>query len=244
MPHQVILMGLFLFVNKGTAIMETHLLPSFEDSILKESIDIGIDMAEIGLDSLLSNGLLKEIPFFNTFYKISNIAVSVHDRFFLQKALTFIQEVNQGKASAADRLAHKQELDSNPKKQNKELSFVLASIDRHFQICKSKILARFYTAYIDPSNDYNWSDFCVLAEILDQISIFDFNAFAYIKRKKKANVFSEISLFHAQRLENCGVAYMTSYNAKSRTISLTPQGLIFYELGQIEEFTEQEENNK
>lgn len=223
--------------------MNTSLIPSFKESIFSNVADIAIDLSEVGIDSCLESGIIKDIPFVNVFYKLGNIAVSIRERHFLQKTLVFIQEINDGKVSDEDRDQHKKRLESDPQKMEKELGYILVSIDRHLQNIKSKILARFYAAYLDSSNKYDWVDFCILSEILDEVSIYDFDALFYIYKNgqvKMCNGIEGISFFQISRLEKCGIIHedtLTRNNGSYvKCFSLSPQGKIFCELCKIEDF--------
>lgn len=227
--------------------MNMSLIPSFKDSLL-EGVDIGTDLIEVGIDSCLDDGIIKDIPFVNTLVKLGNIAVSIRERHLLQKTLAFIQEINKGLVSDDDRSKHKEKLESNPKKMEKELGYLLICIDRHTQVIQSKILARFYAAYLDPTNGYSWEDFCVLSEILGDTSIYDFDALQYIYENEPVNSFDTISLFQVSRLEKDGLIYR-DYNERRRELSrpcirMCPQGKVFCELGRIEEFITTKEGDE
>lgn len=223
------------------------LIPSFKESIFSDGIDIGVDLAEVGIDSCLEDGIIKDIPFVSTIYKLGNIALSIRERHLLQKTLSFIQEINNGNISNEDRCRHKERLEMNPRKMEKELGYILTSIDRYLHVIQSKILARFYAAYLDSSNNYNWEDFCVLSEILDEISIYDFGALYYIYQHEPVESLDCISLFQIARLEKCGVIFRDSkvlnFELSNPNIRMCPQGKIFCELSHIEEFITCEEGN-
>lgn len=74
-----------------------ELVPVFEDSLFGSSIaDVGIEFAELGIDSILSDGVLKEIPIVGTIVGVGKLAHNVHDRNLLRQTLSFINEFNKG----------------------------------------------------------------------------------------------------------------------------------------------------
>lgn len=228
--------------------MNASLIPSFKESIFSDVADIAVDLGEIGIDSVLRDGLIKDIPIVSVFYKFANIATSIREQYLLKKTLIFIQEMNDGRVSDDVRNQYMKRLESDPKGLDKELEYILISIDRHLQSIKSKILARFYVAYLDPANEYNWADFCILLEILDEISIYDFDALFHIYKNESINILDnieKISLFQIARLEKCGTVYENTIvidnRLSSKNISVTPQGRIFCELSKIEDFVDAEE---
>ena len=56
-----------------------ELVPVFEDSLFGTSIaDVGIEFAELGIDSILSDGILKDIPIVGTIVGVGKLAHNVH----------------------------------------------------------------------------------------------------------------------------------------------------------------------
>ena len=77
-----------------------ELVPVFEDSLFGTSIaDVGIEFAELGIDSILSDGILKDIPIVGTIVGVGKLAHNVHDRNLLRQTLPFINEFNKGLVS-------------------------------------------------------------------------------------------------------------------------------------------------
>ncbi len=55
-----------------------------------EAKDVAFELAEIGLDSLLDDGILKEIPGFRTILACRTTWNAIHDRLFLRKVAGFL----------------------------------------------------------------------------------------------------------------------------------------------------------
>lgn len=75
------------------------LVDDFEKSLFNSSKDVISDYLEIGIDSLMNEGILKEIPIVNTIVGVLKIGKNVHDRNLLKQTLTFINEFNNNKIS-------------------------------------------------------------------------------------------------------------------------------------------------
>ena len=58
---------------------------SFNDSLQTQLAPIATDFAEIGLDSLMSEGLLKDVPFVSTVISLYNIGKTIHERHHIDK---------------------------------------------------------------------------------------------------------------------------------------------------------------
>ena len=70
------------------------LLIDFKDSVFEDNIEIVNDYAEIGIDSFIEEGILKEIPVVNTIVSGLKIAKNIYDRNLLKQTLAFLNEAN------------------------------------------------------------------------------------------------------------------------------------------------------
>ncbi len=149
-----------------------ELIPVFEESLFGTSIaDLGIEFAELGIDSILSEGILKDIPIIGTIVGLGKLAHNVHDRNLLKQTLTFINEFNKGLVSYEKKENHRKKLQNDPKKLEEELGRVLILLDRNIDTLKSIFEANFYTAYVEEK--INWDEFCELCDITDRLFISD-----------------------------------------------------------------------
>ena len=72
-----------------------ELVENFEKSLFNDSKDIIEDYLEIGIDSIIDNGILKEIPIVKTLVGVLKVGKTVHDRNLLKQTLVFINEFNR-----------------------------------------------------------------------------------------------------------------------------------------------------
>ena len=72
-----------------------ELVENFEKSLFNDSKDIIEDYLEIGIDSIIDNGVLKEIPIVKTIVGVLKVGKNVHDRNLLKQTLEFINEFNR-----------------------------------------------------------------------------------------------------------------------------------------------------
>ena len=73
-----------------------EVVPKFQDSLFTGLSNTIPDIAELGIDSILSEGTLKDIPVVNALLGVKNTAQSLHDRNLLRQTLAFINEFNNG----------------------------------------------------------------------------------------------------------------------------------------------------
>lgn len=169
-----------------------ELIPLFEKSIFYPLIDEGLDFVEIGIDSVINEGLLNELPIAKSFFAVGKTINSIWERVLLRNTYYFIREFNSGDISRQKYEKYKQKIEEDPKKAEKELGRVLIYLDRQIEIIQSQILGAFFSAYIDERID--WEKFCELAEINSRMFISDYIMLAPPKKERFPENRNEIDL--------------------------------------------------
>jgi len=72
--------------------LEGKLIESFE---AKELERLSVDYAEIGLDSIFEEGIVKDIPILRTAISLAKIGFNVRDRIYIKKILGFLAQIGQ-----------------------------------------------------------------------------------------------------------------------------------------------------
>lgn len=148
------------------------LVTDFEKSLFNsEILDIGLDMVEIGIDSILDEGLVQEIPIVRTVIGFGKTAQNIHDRNLLKQTVAFIQEFNNQNVSAERVANYRQSIRNNPKKREEELGRVLILLNKNIDVKKSLCEGRFFAAFIE--QEISWLQFCELCDITDRLFIQD-----------------------------------------------------------------------
>lgn len=152
--------------------------PSFSESlaitISQESVSILSDCAEIALDSILEDGLLKDVPFVSTAISLYRIGKSIHEREHIRKLASFLDEIRQHTLDEATREEYLRKLRENPKKRDKELEYALVIIDRYIGYDKPRMLAKLYLAFLQEEID--WDAFAAFSEVIDRLLPNDYQA--------------------------------------------------------------------
>lgn len=161
---------------------KSNLNTEFIESITsKEAISVAGDLAELGLDSLLEEGILKDIPFFGTVIKMSSIIGSVRDRLFLKKVSSFLFEIS--KISEQDRNRFRNKIKDDKNFQSEVGENLMLLLERHEHMSKPRLLAKAFGAYIEEKISYN--EFLKLASSIDSAFINDLlNLPSYYKNIK------------------------------------------------------------
>ena len=75
---------------------DNNLVKSFEESILSDSIGLASELAEVGLDSILDDGVIKDIPIISATIGVFKIGSSIKERHYIKKLMRFIDSCNKG----------------------------------------------------------------------------------------------------------------------------------------------------
>ncbi len=211
------------------------IIPSFSSSLFDGSKDSIGDIVEIGIDSLLDDGLFKDIPIVNMLVGVKNTYQNIHDRNLLKQTLAFIKQFNSGTIDQNKLIKYKELINSDSKKAEKELGRVLIILNSTVDMEKSQMLANLYKAYINEK--INWNQFCEFSEIIKMLFLNDFNIIKLIYNHQVTDT-SGIEIYPIDRLSSLGIvntamkSIMISNSANSRSdkyVNLTSIGEKFYE---------------
>lgn len=142
-------------------------LPSaMQESITEETSDILSNIAEIGLDAIMNDGFLREVPILSTAVSLFKIGNSLRERHYIKKLASFVLALNNGIADDRAREYYRQKVTDDPKSRYKELEYILILIDRYLHANKPSLLAKLYLSYLD--DFITWHDFTKYAEVVDR----------------------------------------------------------------------------
>lgn len=215
--------------------------------VIGQAVDLLGDNIEIGLDMTIDNELLKEIPIIGNFVKAARLADTIHNRYLIIKLQEFVEDVKRGRLEEDVIREHRRVLEEHPQKREKEMTNLILSLERLKEKRKARILSKIYMYYLKEEQkaarfedkekrkikmEECWIDFCILEEMLEDISMYDYPALVYAYKNKKIYTYSEnLSLFQVMRLERCGVMYRDEHGmlvgSNTTLIRLTPQGKLF-----------------
>lgn len=138
------------------------LIPTFRDSVLTPSSELLSEWAEMGIDTLIENDILRDIPFVNTLVGICKVGYNIQERNLLQQTLSFIQGFNSGRINEEELKRYREEIVSSPAKAEKELGRVIIILNSQIETIQSRVLGKFYRAYVNGA--VSWEKFCELSE--------------------------------------------------------------------------------
>lgn len=181
-----------------------EIVPEFNDSLVIDSSDIVGDYLELGIDSILENDILKEIPIIKTFIGIGKITKSIRERNLMKNLVIFINELNSGKIDRKKLKKHKEELRQNPKKAEKELGRILIILEQTIDNIKSSILGKLYKEYINQEID--WDMFVEFSEMTNRLFVFDINILKVMWTKEyNTYIEQQDDNFRIERMYSLGI---------------------------------------
>lgn len=147
-----------------------EIIPVFEQTIFHNSVGELSDLLELGIDSVLDEGLVQSFPIFSFLIGAKNIAQNIKDRNLLLNTANFITKFNSGTIEEVKLIKYKNKL-NNPKTAEQELGRVIILLDKFIDKQKSSILGTLFRKYVD--GDYPWEKFCELSDILNRLFLHD-----------------------------------------------------------------------
>lgn len=178
--------------------IEINLIQSIASSEIK---NITEDFCELGLDTILNEGVLKDIPVFGTLTQLYSVGATIHGKILEKKIIKFLFELK--KISGNERNDFVQKINSNEKQAQKIGEHILVILDRLDDLYKPIILAKLLSANIQGKIDYEM--FVRLSSIIDKSLVSDLNK---LKDYRK----SQFSSFTATSLQNTGLVYLSVMN--------------------------------
>lgn len=179
----------------GTSIMK---------SIASEELaDLSVEFTEIAIDSFLSEGIAKNLPF----YQVYKFVTSIRDISLMKKTYAFLFEHRD--IPLSDRVSFLSQFETE--KDLREFGeLVISLIDRVLQIDKARIIGKLSRAHMLGKIDRD--TFLILSESTDRLFLPDLKYLhlAYKFPNQAQNEINEIIKLAHQRLTNAGLMTLTS----------------------------------
>ena len=217
-----------------------ELIPAFRQSIFNDSIaDSVANIAEVGIDSIMSDGLLKDLPIINLFLNASRTFNAIHERNLLKNTALFLDAINSQKINDRKIQAYKKKL-LNRKTAERELGRVIVLLNQYVDNKKAQMLGKLFCQYID--RDYSWDKFCELSDILNRLFLDDVPfLYSILDSEGKQAIYHIYKIpYNIKRLESIGLVELfgdySSFGdrllqSENMFAELTDNGLLFADIG-------------
>jgi hypothetical protein len=164
--------------------------------------DVSADYMEIGLDGILDDGLLKDIPVVKSIISLYKTGVNIRERFLIKKLLVFLTSLSD--TTIDDRLKFIRKHEKESAKIGEELIVLLDRLDH---VNKPVYVAKLFKHYLN--EEISLIVYQRLCQIIDRCFIEDL-------RFLKENAGSEIVTgIEALGLANNGLAVRASFDGGS-----------------------------
>ena len=150
------------------------------DTEKTEILSISKNLGELGLDSLLDDGLFKDIPFLSTGISVGKLLNSVSDRILLTKIIHFINELELKNHEEINDFKRKYFRD---KDYSKIGSRILLILERSDNATKIKWLAKGLRLFIH--KDLSKEQFLRLSSIINSAYVDDVERISVFNRREK-----------------------------------------------------------
>lgn len=144
---------------------------SFGNSLKINTESLFTNIMEVGIDSFLDDGVLKDVPFLSTVMGVYKVGTSIRERFHFKKLLVFIEGLNKNINNEDELKNYQMKFRDNSKFRSEELEYIVVIIDKFLSLEKSVMLSRLYLAYLD--NEIIWDEFLVYSEVVDRLFKYD-----------------------------------------------------------------------
>lgn len=177
---------------------------SLENSIISDELtSITSDLLEVGLDSFLKDGVLKEIPIVGNLVGLTMIGIGIRDRIFMKKILNFLYELKDIPVKKREEFVSK--INSEQEYSGKVGETILVIIDKLDDIKKAELIGKLFCYAVNEKIDYD--TFHRLSIIIERCFLKDLQKLRtfYNGNKSQIEDFDKHQLYNLGLLKNIGV---------------------------------------
>ena len=144
-----------------------ELVVSLENSLSSDICDTVGDLVEVGLDAVMDDGILKDIPILSTVVGLYRIGHTIRERHEIKQLALFVAELNRGCTDESKRKQLLEKLNSDTRKSKQEIEYILVVLDNYLEYEKSQMRAKLYIAYLEGT--ITWAEFAEYASMVKQL---------------------------------------------------------------------------
>lgn len=185
-----------------TKSLSTSLIQTISKSELPKLVT---DYSEIELDSVLDDGIVKDIPIIRSIVGLYKTTITIRDRIFMKKILLFLGKLQD--VDPAKKIKFIEKIEADEKFRDRLGENLLLILDRLDDYEKAQLLAIIFKAYI--LNGIDYATFRNLARSIDRAMIEDL--------KNLSNYYENLSSVEddiKQRLYSCDLVAIEYFSGK------------------------------
>jgi uncharacterized protein (DUF697 family) len=175
-----------------------NLSDSFEQTIKNTDLhSVTSNLAEVALDSVLNDGLLKDIPIIGSILGAGKTVVAIKEQLFLKKLICFLSETAEVAAEQRQKvITHIEQDEKYNIKVGEKLLFIIERCDDYE---KATFVSKLFNAFLKETITY--SEFLRCTSILERLYIEDLKEFII-------SDWLQLDIDEAQDILNSGLVYL------------------------------------
>jgi len=204
---------------------EKDLAPLLIQSITDSSLyRITPDLAEVALDHILDDGIIKDIPVVRSVVALYETIVSVRDMLLIKKLLLFLLSLSS--VSPEKKTKFKEKINSDEKFKRVVGEKLIVILDRLDDMEKPALVARAFQAYVEEHIDLE--TFQRLTSAIDRSFLLDMRTLKTVGDPKKFTSHTTLNLSNSGLLE-VNASSTVRIGAKSNEYHITELGNLLLE---------------
>ncbi|WP_437397567.1 hypothetical protein [Flagellimonas lutimaris] len=204
--------------NRNPEVLENQIKKLIEDDSLEQLVK---DYSEIGLDNLIQDELLKEVPLIKSFFAIFKFGKKVEDYFFAKKLIACLQEISE--VNVVKRKRFIEEINGSNDTEEKVGETFILIISRADSISKAKLIGKLYKSYISGTIDY--TQLRRLCHLVDKAFIADLESLYSYHKNHQIPPIARESLINSGAIKLTGFAGQTTHGMS--------QGMPHFEISEL-----------
>lgn len=183
-----------------------ELVPQFKKALFGQIIEVSQDFIEIGIDSIMNDEILKQIPILKTIISGGKIIATIQERNLMKNIYIFVKTLNDGSIDEEKKKKYQNKINNNSKLAEKELGRILILLNQYIDNEKSIILSKLFKSYINEI--LSWEEFCEYSEIVNRMFVQDISILEKIRNHNIDLTLNRADEFRVERLYSLGLIGM------------------------------------
>ncbi|KGK32212.1 hypothetical protein ACIGCP_04230 [Cellulophaga baltica] len=168
--------------------LEKSIEKTIESSDLQ---NLSMDLTEVVIDSVLEDGLLKDIPIVGTIVGLSKFGMKLQERILLSKVFNLLQQL--GHTTIEERQAFLKKVESSETYNKKVGAALILILDKLSDLEKPTIIGKLFAAAI--KNEIDYQTFLRISNIIENIFLPDLDYAKKLKQGQEIDIQIKEELF-------------------------------------------------
>ena len=170
--------------------MSNEIVPVFRDTVFNDDIkDLASDALEIGIDSVMENEILAEVPIVKSVIALGRTGYLIHERNLMKQTLNFVKGFNSGSIDENKLKQYRDKIYSDSAFAEKELGRIIIILNKQVEDYQSLVLGKIYSSYVN--GNISWQKFCEYSEANERMFLTDYSLLHKLSKELQRHLDSE-----------------------------------------------------